>query len=73
MSINSEALALVLSRRLAMADGRNQQQAIIHTARVIRNETRNRDTYESLGIFLSATPAERQKILDVSERLFLGV
>lgn len=72
MSINSEALTLVLSRRLAIADGRNQQQAIIHTARVIRNETRNRDTYESLGIFLTATPAERQKILDMSERLFLS-
>lgn len=35
MSINSEALALVLSRRLAMADGRNQQQAIIHTAQML--------------------------------------
>lgn len=72
MAVNSEALTLVLSWRLAIADGRNQQQAMIHTARVIRNETRNKDTYESLGIFLSATPAERVMAVDVSERLFLS-
>jgi hypothetical protein len=72
VSVNSEALTLVLSRRLAIADGRNQQQAMIHTARVLRNETHSRDTYESLGIFLTATPAERQKILDVSEGMFLS-
>ena len=72
MSVNSEALTLVLSRRLAIADGRNQQQAMIHTARVLRTETHSKDTYESLGIFLTATPAERQKILDVSERMFLS-
>jgi hypothetical protein len=72
VSVNSEALTLVLSRRLAIADGRNQQQAMIHTARVLRTETHSKDTYESLGIFLTATPAERQKILDVSERMFLS-
>jgi hypothetical protein len=72
MSINSEALTLVLSRRLAIVDGRNQQEAMIHTARRLRAETRNRDTYESLGIFLSAAPAERQKVVDMSERMFLN-
>ena len=73
MSINSEALTLVLSRRLAIADGRNQQQAMIHTARQLRAETHSKDTYESLGIFLTATPAERQKIVELSERMFIAL
>ena len=72
MSINSECLTLCLSRRLAMADGRNQQQAMIQTARIIRQETKRKDTYESLGVFLTATPAERQKIIELSERMFLA-
>jgi hypothetical protein len=70
MSINSEALTLALSRRLAIADGRSQQQAMIHTARVLRAETKNPDTYQTLGVFLTATPAERQKILAVTEGMF---
>jgi hypothetical protein len=70
MSINSEALTLALSRLLAIVDGRNQQAAMIHTARVLRAETKNPDTYQSLGVFLTATPAERQKILAVTEGLF---
>lgn len=73
MAINSEALTLALSRRLAIADGRNPQQAMIHTARVIRNETRNKDTYESLGIFLTATAAERVMAVAMSERMFLTI
>ena len=70
MSINSEALTLALSRRLAIADGRNQQQAMIHTARVLRAETKNPVTYNTLGEFLTATPAERQKILETTEWMF---
>jgi hypothetical protein len=70
MSINSEALTLALSRRLAIADGRNQQQAMIHTARILRAETKNPDTYQTLGVFLTATPAERQRILAVTEGMF---
>ena len=70
MTTNSEALTLALSRRLAIADGRSQQQAMIHTARVLRAETKNADTYQSLGVFLTATPAERQKILEVTEGMF---
>lgn len=72
MSINSEALTLALSRRLAIADNRNQQQAMIQTARLIRAETKNRDTYESLGIFLTSTDAERQKIVSLTEKMFLA-
>lgn len=71
MSINSEALTLALSRRLAIADHRNQQQAMIQTARLIRAETKNRDTYESLGIFLTSTDAEREAIAAVTEKMFL--
>lgn len=68
--INSEALTLALSRRLAIADDRNQQQAMLQTARKLRSETKNKDTYESLGIFITATPAERQKIVELTERMF---
>lgn len=71
MAINSEALTLALSRRLAVVDGRNQQQAMIHTARILRAETHNRDTYESLGIFLTAAPADRQRVVELTERMFL--
>lgn len=71
MSINSEALTLCLSRRLAMADGRNQQAAMIEAARKIRRQTKSRDTYESLGLFLTATPQERQKVVALSEKMFL--
>ncbi len=73
MSINSEGLTLCLSRRLAIADGRNQQAAMIATARKIRCETRNRDTYESLGLFLTATPQEREKAVALTERMFLEI
>ena len=69
--INRDALTLCLSRRLAMSDGRNQQQAMIATARTLRSETRNTDTYDALGVFIAATPAERQKIVALSERMFL--
>lgn len=72
MNINSEALTLCLSRRLAIADGRNQQQAMMQTARIIRQHTKRKDTYEALGIFLTATPAERQKIVALSEKMFIG-
>ena len=71
MSINSEALTLALSRRLAIADGRNQQQAMIHTARTLRAETKNRDTYESLGIFLTSTPSDRKRIVELTEKMFV--
>ena len=68
---NFEAVTLCLSRRLAQADGRNQQAAMIHTARVIRQETKSKDSYESLGLFLTATPAERQKVVEMTERMLL--
>lgn len=73
MAINSEALTLALSRRLAISDGRNPQQSMIHTARVLRAETHSRDTYQSLGVLLTATPAEREHAVELAERTFLNV
>jgi hypothetical protein len=70
-NINTEAVTLCLSRRIAMKEGRNQQAAMIHTARVIRAETKSKDSYESLGLFLTATPAERQKVVELTERMLL--
>lgn len=67
--INSEALTLALSRRLAMVDKRNQQAAMIHTARVLRAETKNKDTYKALGEFITCTDAERQVIMEATERM----
>lgn len=72
MSINSEALTLALSRRLAIADNRNQQQAMIHTARLIRVETKNKNAYKALGEFITCSDAEREAIAAVSEKMFLS-
>lgn len=70
-NINNEAVTLCLSRRMAQAYNGNQQAAMIHTARVIRAETKSKDSYESLGLFLTATPAERQKVVELTERMLL--
>lgn len=72
MNINAEALTLYLSRRLAIADGRNQQQAMMQTARIIRQQTKRKDTYEALGIFLTATPEGWEKIVALSEKMLIG-
>ena len=72
MNPNSEALTLCLSRQLARVDGRNQQQAMIQTARIIRRETKSHEVFESLGLFINATPTERMAIAQFSERQFLG-
>ena len=72
MSINGDGLTIALSRRLAIVDGRNSQQAMIQTTRTIRRETKNRETYESLGVFLTATPEEKDKTIELVERMFLA-
>lgn len=69
--MKSDAITLCLSRRFAMLEGRNQQAAMIATARIIREETKGRETYAALGDFLTATPAERQIIVDICERELL--
>ena len=68
--INSQALTIALSRRLAMSDKRNQQQAIIQTAsRLMDGATGT--TNAALIDLISATPAEKQKIVDAVEKMFL--
>lgn len=69
--MQSDAITLCLSRRFAMLEGRNQQAAMIATARIIREETNDRETYAALGDFLTATPAERHTIVDICERELL--
>ena len=68
--MNSEALTLTLSRRLAIADGRNQQEAIIATARLLRSETKSSTAYAALGDFITCQPGNRQKIINEMERMF---
>jgi hypothetical protein len=58
-----EALTLCLSRAIARLEQRNQQEAMLHTARQLRAATRDTDTYNALGDFISATPPERQAIV----------
>lgn len=66
--MNGDAVTLCLSRRFAMLEGRNQQAAMIATARRLRMETTREDTYHNLGLFITATPRERQLIVDVAEK-----
>ena len=68
--INSQALTIALSRRLAMSDKRNQQQAIIQTAsRLMDGATETAKA--ALIDLISATPAEKQKTVDTVEKMFL--
>ena len=69
--MKSDAITLCLSRRFAMLEGRNQQAAMIATARIIREETKDRETHAALGDFLTAAPAERHIIVDICERELL--
>lgn len=69
--MNSDALTLALSRLIAIAERRNQQESIVATARRIRATTKDKTTYSALGDFITCSPAERQKILNVTEGLFL--
>lgn len=69
--MQSDAIKLCLSRRFAMLEGRNQQAAMIATARIIREETKDRETYAALGEFITATPRDRQIIVDVAEQNLL--
>ena len=69
MNINSEALTLALSRRLAIADNRNQQATIIQTAARLLSGA-DAETKESLMRLIAATPSERQRILNLTEAGF---
>ena len=69
--MNGDAVTLCLSRRFAMLEGRNQQAAMIATARRLRMTTTNEETYSSLGLLLTATPRERQIMVDITEKNLL--
>lgn len=68
---NSIALNMALSRKLAMVDGRSQQEAIIACARKDRAETKSRENYRMLGEFITAKPQDRESIVEIMERSFL--
>jgi hypothetical protein len=71
MSINSEALTLALSRRLAQADKRNQQATIIQTAARLLSGA-DAETKDSLMRVIAATPSERQIIISLTEKTLLA-
>lgn len=67
----SESLTLALSYRLAIADGRNVQTAILQTARNLRQSTKNERQYATLGAFINAKPEERLTIAAGIEQMYL--
>ena len=70
MSINGQATTIALARRLAMADNRNQQAAIVQrAARML--EGADDETKDGLMRLIAATPAQRQEIVGLTERMIL--
>ena len=72
MTTNTEALTIALARRLAIADQRPQQAAIIQTAARMMTQTQDAQTKRACLDLIAASPAERQKIVGLTEKLFLG-
>ena len=72
MTTNTEALTIALARRLAIADQRPQQAAIIQTAARVMTQTQDPQTKRACLDLIAASPAERQKIVALTEKLFLG-
>ena len=68
---NYAGLAICLSRRLAQSDKTNQQAAIIQTAARLLSGADD-ETKESLMRLIGATPLERQRVLNLTESLFLA-
>lgn len=71
MTTNSKATTIALARRLAMADNRNQQAAIVQCAARMLDGA-GEETKDSLMRLISATPAQRQEILSLTERMILA-
>lgn len=71
MTNNNEALPLTLARRLAIADNRNQQAAIVQTAARLLSGA-DEVTKDSLMRLIAASPGERQRIIGLTERMLLG-
>ncbi|WP_333609612.1 hypothetical protein [Arsukibacterium sp.] len=70
MTGKPEALTICLSRAIARIEQRNQQEAMLNTARQLRAATRDIGTYNALGDFISASPAERHAIVTLMGRMF---
>lgn len=70
MNINSQALTIALASQLAIADKRPQQAAIVQTAARLLSESEG-ETKENLMLLIAATPAQRQEIVGLTERMIL--
>lgn len=68
---NYSGLVICLARRLAQADKQPQQAAIIQTAARVLSGADD-ETKESLMRLIAATPSERQRIISLTESLFLA-
>ena len=71
-NINTEALTIALARRLAIADQRPQQAAIIQTAARMMVQTQDARTKARCLELIAATPQERQRVVALTEKLFLS-
>jgi hypothetical protein len=72
MTTNTEALNIALARRLAIADKRPQQAAIIQTAARMMVQTQDARTKARCMELISATPQERQMAVALTVKLFLS-
>lgn len=71
MNTNYAGLTLCLARRLAIADKAPQQATIVQTAARLLSSA-DAETKDSLMRLISASPSERQRVLNLTEALFLG-
>ena len=65
-----ELTTILLSHKLALADKRNVQASLLHTARAIRAETKDKETYAALGLFITGSPDDRLVIMNDMERMY---
>ena len=72
MTTNTEALTIALARRLAIADKRPQQAAIIQTAARMMTQTKDSQTKRACLDLIAATPQDRQMAVALTEKLFLS-
>jgi hypothetical protein len=72
MTTNTEALNIALARRLAIAEKRPQQAAIIQTAARMMTQTQDPQTKLACLDLIAATPADRQRIVEFVEKMFLS-
>lgn len=68
---NYAGLVICLARRLAQSEKTNQQAAIIQTAARLLSGSDD-ETKESLMRLIAASPSERQRVLNLTESLFLA-